>query len=71
MKLLGVRWFSGQQCVGLVRVEHDYDGIVYYIGVAMGGDEDIDTEHIMAWGARFPNDAGDLLFGVKNEPTDA
>jgi hypothetical protein len=40
--------------------------IVMPIGVAMGGDEGIDTEHIMAWGARFPNDAGDLLFGVKS-----
>lgn len=70
MKLLGVRWFSGQQCVGLVRVAQDYEGIVYYIGVAMGGDETVDTEHIMAWGARFPNDAGDLLFGVKDaDPT--
>jgi len=64
MKLLDVMWFSGSSCVGLVRVLQ-YDGIVYYIGPAMGGDSDIDAEHIMAWGARFPNEAGDLLFGVK------
>jgi hypothetical protein len=30
----------------------------------MGGVEEIDIEHISAWGARFPNDAGDLLFGI-------
>jgi hypothetical protein len=64
MTLLDVMWFSGQSCVGLVRVQHEYDGIVYYIGTAMGSDETVDSEHIMAWGARFPNDAGDLLFGV-------
>jgi hypothetical protein len=64
MKLLDVMWFSGQSCVGLVRVLHDYDGVVYYIGPAMGGDPDVDSEHIMAWGARFPNAAGDLLFGI-------
>lgn len=69
MKLLDVRWFSGAQCVGIVRVLQDYEGTVYYIGPALGGDEAIDTEYIMAYGARFPNDAGDLLFGVNNDPT--
>jgi hypothetical protein len=64
VKLLGVMWFSGQQCVGLVRCEVEYEGICYYIGVASGMDEKVDTEHIMAWGARFPNNAGDLLFHV-------
>jgi hypothetical protein len=64
MKLLGVIWFSGQQCVGLVRCEVEYEGICYYIGAVSGMDEKVDTEHIMAWGARFPNNAGDLLFHV-------
>ena len=64
MKLLGVRWFSGSQCVGIVRVEQDYEGVVYYIGPAMGSDPDIDCDYIMGYGARFPQDAGDLLFGV-------
>lgn len=64
MKLLGVRWFSGQQCVGVVRCDVEYQGICYYVGAASGQDESVDTEHIMAWGARFPDDAGDLLFGI-------
>lgn len=67
MKLLDVRWFSGQSCVGIVRCEVLGEGIKYYIGPAMGGVEEVDSEHIMAWGARFPNDAGDLLFGIKEE----
>lgn len=64
MTLLDVMWFSGQQCIGIVRCQTEYDGIQYYIGNAMGGDADIDAEHIMAWGACFPINAGDLLFGV-------
>lgn len=64
MKFLGVQWFSGTQCVGVVRVEDACDGIVYYIGSAAGMDEKVDIEHIMAWGARFPNNAGDVLFEV-------
>jgi hypothetical protein len=27
-------------------------------------DEEVDKEHIAAWGSTFPNDAGDLLFGI-------
>ena len=67
MKVLDVRWFSGQSCVGIVRCDVEYEGIRYYIGPAMGGVEEVDIEHISAWGARFPDDAGDLLFGIKND----
>jgi hypothetical protein len=63
MKLLDVRWFSGQQCVGIVRCEVEYEGICYYVGSVSGQDEAVDTEHIMAWGAQFPREVGDLLFG--------
>jgi len=65
MEVLGVRWFSGRGCVGLVRVNMPYEGIQYYIGPADGLDEDIDVMQIAEWGARFPDDAGDLLFGVQ------
>lgn len=64
MKLLDVMWFTGQQCVGIVRCDVEYEGIRYYVGVASGMDEGVDTEHIMAWGAHFPREAGDLLFGL-------
>lgn len=63
MKVLGVRWFSGSSCVGLVRVLDEFEGIKYYIGSVSGMDKAVDTEHVAAFGARFPNDAGDLLFG--------
>lgn len=64
MKILDARWFNGRSCVGVVRVEDPYDGIKYYIGTAEGFEEEIDMEYIAAWGAKFPKDAGDVLFGV-------
>ena len=65
MKILDVRWFAGHACVGVVRVEDEYDGVKYYIGVGEGHVEEADMQHIASWGSTFPNDAGDVLFGVK------
>jgi uracil phosphoribosyltransferase len=67
MKILDVRWFND---VGIVRVEDEYDGIKYYIGAIdthlnYGNSEEYDKERIADWGVKFPNDAGDVLFGVK------
>lgn len=59
-----VRWFNGRSCVGVVRVNEYTNGSKYYIGVGNGEDEEQDIEFIAAWGSKFPNDAGDVLFGV-------
>jgi hypothetical protein len=64
MKFLDVLWFSGGSTVGIVRVEVD-EGTRYYIGAANCGLEGKDIEYIMAYGARFPNNIGDMLFGVE------
>lgn len=67
-KILGVRWFN---TVGIVRVEVDFIEIKYYIGsidthLNYGGNsEEYDMNKIADWGSTFPNDAGDVLFGVK------
>lgn len=66
MKILDVRWFTGTSCVGIVRVELPRDGIKYYINSVTGMNEEIDKEHIVAWGAAFPTDVGDYLFGIKS-----
>ena len=58
-----IRWFSGQDCVGVVKVDDPHDGIKYYIGVAIGNDEQDDIQWIAYWGSSFPTDAGDVLFG--------
>ena len=64
MKILDTKWFCGRTNVGIVRVEHDYDGIRYYVANVKGADETEDAEFIAAWGSSFPNEAGDVLFGV-------
>lgn len=64
MKILDVRWFCGTTNVGIVRVEDPYDGIKYYVSSVTGMDEKIDMEFIAAYGATFPNDVGDVLFGA-------
>lgn len=62
MKILGVRWFND---IGIVRVDTALDGIVYFIGYAKGNDEEEDKQFIADWGSRFPEQVGDVLFGVK------
>ena len=68
MKILGVRWFNG---CGIVRVEDQYEGIKYYIKAIPFEDhfdfstEEQDKMFVAEGGLTFPNDAGDVLFGVK------
>lgn len=62
-KILDVRWSNN---VGFVRVEDPYEGIKYYVSdLRRGNTEEEDKQHIRDWGSTFPNDAGDVLFGVK------
>ena len=79
MKILGVRWFAGRDCVGIVQYIEDGEvshyrqtgdaDYKYYIGVGSGQDEKTDTQHIADWGSTFDKAAGDVLFKVyKGEP---
>lgn len=68
MKILDVMWFSSRSCVGVVKVYDDYDGIKYFIGSPPMSDlspyqEQVDKEWIADWGARFPKEVGDIMFG--------
>jgi hypothetical protein len=66
MKVLNTRWFTNSVgCIGIVKVETDYDGIKYYIGGVAGNDEATDAQYVADWGSTFPENAGDVLFGVK------
>lgn len=58
------RWFSGSLSVGIVMVEDEYEGRLYYIGPSNDNSEVKDVQWIAAWGAKFPQAAGDVLFGV-------
>jgi hypothetical protein len=66
MNPLRVRWFtSGMGTIGIVMAEDDHGSLGYYIGVGMGLHPGIDINNIAALGARFPEEVGELLFGVK------
>lgn len=64
MRCLGDIWFcAGHGNVGIVKVFDDHDGVKYYIGECSGISRDADIRHIMALGSRFPDKAGETLFG--------
>lgn len=64
MKLLDVRWFVGMTNVVIVRTECKFEGIQYFISAVAGETPKDDSDFAMAWGTRFPKDAGDVLFGI-------
>lgn len=65
MNILGTKWFCGRANIGIVRVQTDYDRIVYYIGSPrQSRTAEQDAAFIADWGSTFPVDAGDKLFGI-------
>lgn len=58
------RWFTSSLSVGVVQVEDEYDGLLYFIGPSNANNEVTDVQWIASWGAKFPKNAGDVLFGV-------
>ena len=64
MQILNVRWFTGRDCIGIVRVQTDYNGIQYFIGKVDGIDAEDDARYVADWGSRFDPAAGRVLFGV-------
>ena len=68
-KILDSVWFTpmGGACIGIVMVETQYDGPVFYIGVGAGVNQQTDARHIASTGARFPWNAGAEIFGQEIE----
>ena len=64
--LLGYRWFTGRECIGLVVVDNGFEHKAY-IGVGEGNDQNHDLQHIMHFGTSFPIDEAKRLVGI-NEP---
>ena len=61
--ILSSLWFGGGTgCLGIVKVDDQYEGIKYYIVCAVGANEQEDQQRIAQWGSTFPKEAGDLLF---------
>lgn len=60
------KWFtSSKGCVGIAKVKTYDGGIEYRISSVDGFLEKMDVQQIVAWGARFPDAAGEALFGGK------
>lgn len=62
MKIIRWLWYAGAETVGIVKTQNAIGEIKYYIGVAEGHNEADDALRIAQWSAKFPNEAGDLLF---------
>jgi hypothetical protein len=66
MDVLGSVWFTNRNsCIGIVRVKTEYDGIKYFIANTHGKNQKEDEEHVALWGSTFPQEAGDILFGIR------
>ena len=62
-KIIDVMWFTESQgTLGIVKVDDEFDGVRYFIGLCLGLDMKEDQQHIADWGAKFPKKAGDKLF---------
>lgn len=57
------KWFtSGKGTVGIVKVMTDHGEVKYRIGAVDGFMEKMDVLQLVAWGADFPEHAGEALF---------
>lgn len=63
MKILESIWFTNAGgCVGIVRVEDQWEGIKYFIAAVPGHDVEQDERFVANYGSTFPKFAGDVLF---------
>ena len=66
-KALDWTWFTSTKgTVGIVKVETTVGDIEYRISAVDGFMEKMDVLQVVAWGARFPDKAGEAIFGAKN-----
>ena len=60
---LDCTWFSNSKGnIGIAKVQTE-DGIEYRISHVDGFLPHMDVQQIVAWGSRFPDAAGEALFG--------
>ena len=63
---LKVKWFEGSKGkVGIAKVQNDDGTYEFRISPVDGFLEHMDVLQVVAWGAWFPIEAGDVLFGVE------
>ena len=63
---LKMKWFTGAKgTVGIAKVQTDDGDIEYRLSPVDGFLEHMDVLQVVAWGAWFPIEAGDVLFGAE------
>jgi hypothetical protein len=61
---LKVQWFTNPKgTIGVAKVKTHEGSIEYRISAVDGFLEHMDVQQIVAWGARFPDPAGEAMFG--------
>ena len=61
---LKVQWFNNPKgTIGVAKVKTHEGSIEYRISAVDGFLEHMDVQQIVAWGARFPDAAGEAMFG--------
>lgn len=61
---LKVQWFNNPKgTIGVAKVKTHEGNIEYRISAVDGFLEHMDVQQIVAWGARFPDPAGEAMFG--------
>lgn len=61
---LRVQWFTNPKgTIGVAKVKTNEGNIEYRISAVDGFLEHMDVQQIVAWGARFPDAAGEAMFG--------
>ena len=61
------RWFNpagSMPPIGIVKVENKNGEVKYYIGTAIGLNEEEDARYISMYGAHFPFESGEKLFNL-------
>jgi hypothetical protein len=57
-------WFTNAHgVIGVAKVITHWGSTEYYISAVSGLDVEIDKETVTSWGSRFPDLAGEVLFG--------
>lgn len=62
LEALDWKWYSGLSSVGVVLCKNTAGQTACYMGVASSGNEELDVEHIMDFGAKVEKPVAEAMF---------
>jgi hypothetical protein len=63
MKVLGVQWINGRECIGLVGAINDSGEVKFYMKAVTGHDQERDIQEILDWGTSVDPESMQRFFG--------